>query len=64
MPDDEVMRELRAIRAQIAAECDYDFHKLVEWAQQVEKTWPAKVVTKEELRACREAAAPVPEPER
>ena len=41
------MAELRAIRAQIAAECDYDFAKLVERAQAIQRAWKGPVVTKE-----------------
>ncbi len=47
---DPIVEEVRAIRRQIAAECDFDLHKLLDRAREAQKKWPGGVVTKEELR--------------
>jgi hypothetical protein len=55
MASDPIMAEIRAVRERIAAECDYDFHKMCERGASILRQWPGKVVTKEELhrgRAC------------
>lgn len=49
MCDDPIVAEVRAIRQQIAAECDYDLHKLYLRACEVQKNWKGKVATKEDV---------------
>ncbi len=46
---DPVVEEVRAIREQIAAECDYDLHKIFEMQREVQRTWKGKTVRKEDL---------------
>ena len=50
MREDPIVAEVRAIRERIFAECDYDLHKLIERGRDILKTWPGKVVTKEQLQ--------------
>ena len=40
--------EVRAAREKIAAECDYDLHKICEYGREVMKKWQGKIVTPEE----------------
>jgi len=47
--DDPIVAEIRAAREQIAAECDYDFGKLLARAEEVLRNWPGRVVTREEV---------------
>jgi predicted metal-dependent phosphoesterase TrpH len=52
---DPIVEEVHAIRAQIAAECDHDFHKITERAIETQKRFASqiKTVTKEELQRIR-----------
>ena len=62
MPRDPIVAEVRRIREEIAAECGYDFKRFSQWISEVEKTWPGKVVTKEELLRGRRAGTTTPKP--
>jgi hypothetical protein len=46
---DPIVEEVRAIRKQIAAECDYDWRKILQRERETLKRWKGKVVTKQEL---------------
>lgn len=46
---DPIVAEVRAIREQIAAECNYDLHKLFEMQREVERTWQGTIVRREDL---------------
>jgi hypothetical protein len=46
---DPIVAEIRAVRERIAAECDFDFHKICLHAEKTLQNWPGKIVTKEEL---------------
>ena len=52
---DPIVEEVHAIRAKIAAECDYDFHKISERAKEVQKRFQSqiKTVTKEDVERMR-----------
>lgn len=52
---DPIVEEVRRAREEIFAECGYDLHRLMERYREVLKTWPGKVVTKEELLRDRRA---------
>ena len=62
MSRDYIVDEVRRIREEIAAECGYDPKRFSEWISEVEKTWPGKVVTKEELLRGRRAGTTTPKP--
>jgi hypothetical protein len=49
--------EVRATREQIAAECGYDLHRILERDREVLRHWKGKIVTKEELSRRRRPAA-------
>ena len=55
--EDEIMRELHAIREKIAEECGYDVHKMFLRQRRIERQWKGKIVTKEELAKSRHAVA-------
>jgi len=48
MPEDPIVDEIRATREKIAAECDYDTHKIFERGRAVLKRWKGKVISEEE----------------
>ena len=52
---DPIVEEVRRIREELFAECDYDLHKLREKDRELMKRWKGKVITREELFAQREA---------
>jgi len=54
---DPIVEEVRAIRQEIAEECGYDLHRVLERDREVLKQWKGKVVTKEELLRGREHPA-------
>jgi hypothetical protein len=56
MFNDPLVKEVHAIRAQIAEECDHDFHKISERAKEFQKRFASqiKTVTKEELDQLRQ----------
>ena len=56
MFEDPIVEEVHAIRAQIAAECDHDFHKISERAKEFQKRFAGRIktVTKEELERMRQ----------
>jgi len=56
MCDDPVVAEVRAARERLLAECGYDLHKVIEKSRRILKTWPGKVVTKEQLQKERREA--------
>lgn len=59
MASDAIVAEVRAIREQLFAECDYDLHEVVERDREFLKNWPGKVVTKEQLlKERRESESP------
>ena len=43
MCKDPVVEEVRAARQRIAAECDYDLHKMLERGHAVVKRWQGKI---------------------
>ena len=47
MTSDPIVEEIRAIREKIAAECDYDMHKIHERGRAILDRWPGKVVDEE-----------------
>ena len=49
MRKDPIVEEVRRIREEIFAECDYDLNKLMERGREVLKHWKGKVVTKADL---------------
>ena len=49
MVQDPIVAEVRAIREEIAAECDYDPHKIYLRGCEIARQWQGRVVTKEEL---------------
>jgi len=55
MFQDPIVEEVHAIRAQIAAECDYDFDKISDRAIETQKRFAGqiKTVNKEELERIR-----------
>ena len=61
MFEDPIVEEVHAIRAQIAAECDHDFHKISERAKEFQKRFAAqiKTITKKELDQMRHRPAGV-----
>jgi hypothetical protein len=61
MFEDPIVEEIHAIRAKIAAECNYDLHKISERAKEFMKQFEGrfKVVTKEELDQMRQRPAGV-----
>jgi len=52
--DDPVVQRVREARRRIAASCDYDLHKLYEWAKQIEARYKDRVIGLEEFRKRRE----------
>lgn len=48
MTKDPIVEEVRAARERIAAECDYDNHKIYERGWEILRRWKGKVVTREE----------------
>ena len=48
MPKDPIVEEIRAARERIAAECDYDAHKIYQRGCELLKHWKGKVVSREE----------------
>ena len=54
MPRDPIVEEIRAAREKIAAECDYDNHKIYQRGCDVLKRWQGKVVSEEELALYRQ----------
>jgi len=52
-----IVAEIRAIREQIAADCDYDFHKMCQRGEEVLRQWNGKIVNKEELDRSRHPRA-------
>ena len=52
-----IVAEIRAIREQIAAECDFDFHKMCQRGEEVLHQWNVKIVIKEELDRSRRPRA-------
>ena len=60
---DPIVEEVRKARQEIAAECDYDLHKMIERGREFLKHWKGKVVTKAELDARRAAAKSASESE-
>jgi len=52
---DPIIAEIRAVRERIAAECDYDFHKMCQRGEETLRQWNGRVVTKEELRHDRDS---------
>ncbi|MCC6125928.1 MAG: hypothetical protein IT426_13265 [Pirellulales bacterium] len=55
MFEDPIVEEVRAIRAQIAAECDHDFHKISERAKEFQNRFAGRIktMTKAELERIR-----------
>jgi hypothetical protein len=49
MLPEPIVAEIRAIREQIAADCDYDFHKMCQRGEEMLHHWPGAIVNKEEL---------------
>jgi len=52
---DPIVEEVRRIREEIFAECDYDLQKLGQRGREIMKDWKGKVVTREELLKRRKA---------
>jgi hypothetical protein len=52
-----IVAEIRAIREQIAADCDYDFHKMCQRGEELLHQWNGKIVNKEELDRSRRPRA-------
>ena len=48
MSRDPIVEEVRIAREKIAAECDYDVHKICNRGCEILKDWKGKVVTQEE----------------
>ena len=46
---DPVVEEVRAIREQIAAECDYDLHKLFEMQREIARKWKGRTARRGDL---------------
>ena len=44
MFEDPIVEEIRAIRQRLAAECDFDVHKILARAREHEKRHPERVV--------------------
>ena len=44
MFEDPIVEEIRAIRKQLAAECDFDVHKILARAREHEKKHPERIV--------------------
>jgi len=49
MPTDPIVEEVRKAREKIAAECDYDIHRILQRGYEIMEGWPGRVVTKEDL---------------
>ena len=49
MCDDPIVREVRAAREKIFAECGYDLHRVLQRDRELVRQWPGKVVTREDL---------------
>jgi len=58
MPRDPIVEEVRMARERIAAECDYDVHKIYQRGCEILKGWKGKVVTQEEWFRSREKRKP------
>lgn len=54
---DPIIAEIRAVRERIAAECDYDFHKMCLRGTETLRQWKGRVVTEEELYRQRDSHA-------
>lgn len=52
---DPIVEEVRRIREEIFAECDYDLRKVSQRDREIMKDWKGKVVTREELLKRRKA---------
>jgi hypothetical protein len=50
MSSDPIVAEICAVRERIAAECDYDYHKMCRRGEDILRQWQGKVVTKQEFR--------------
>ena len=46
---DPIVEEVRRAREELARECGYDLHKIMEKCQKTVQNWKGKKVTKEEL---------------
>jgi hypothetical protein len=59
MFNDPIVEEVHAIRAKIAAECDYDLHRISERAKEFMKRFEGQfhVVTKAEVEQLRHESA-------
>jgi len=58
---DPIVEEVRKARQEIAAECDYDFKKMLQRERNILKNWKGKVVTKAQLDAERNRDRTEPE---
>jgi len=54
MSPEPIVAEIRAVRAQVAADCNYDFHQICLRGEEVLRQWNGKIVTKEELDRSRD----------
>jgi hypothetical protein len=54
---DPIIADIRAVRERIAAECDYDFHKMCQRGEETLRQWKGRVMTEEELRRQRNSHA-------
>ncbi|MGB7157870.1 MAG: hypothetical protein WBD40_07375 [Tepidisphaeraceae bacterium] len=53
MNQDPIVAEVRAARAALMKECDYDLDRLLHLMQQYQKEHPDRLITKEQLDARR-----------
>ena len=49
MWNDPIVAEVRAVRERIAAECDYDLHRMFERQREIVRRWEGKVVGRGDL---------------